>query len=531
MSSAADNLITEAYDRGVVATGTVTQFEFDFNNLIVLEGTGTLGVIILESATPEENAIILEGDDPDVFALLQQEDGSKIFTEEDVRVPIPSFKRLCGVGLHDLILEEEGILQEEVDQIKLEDFTLDNITLEDAIMGEFVPYLGWESHDDATAVEAAVSSTDNMLLESATHKTENVSIVTEDSGHLIGQEDDEESHIVLDDFYFKYYSKGTITQTGTTITLSGSTFPSAVVNSGRFFYESGASPSLTGRNGVESTGIVSISSTGLELTVENSTTISSAEHYKIEYALDETPASADAFIVMEAYTLDPTAEVVRVDLIFNGSGNISHGYTRGEDSDGNGTYTLSIVAFTDIVGNDVTFEDGERILAEDSIGGYVAFEDSAQNVSLGIAHSRVLNEDDTGCFISSEDHEGNETSQDDNVLMKEMSDALLLEDSETETLNYVLSEEGGQMMLEDVFQVSENKIVLGSNDSILIEDQPDGDNWNYKLLNMDMGRFDISVIANNTSLEIQSTDSSTSSTDFFRRPDSAILVSRTEQIT
>jgi len=116
-------------------------------------------------------------------------------------------------------------------------------------------------------------------------------------------------------------------------------------------------------------------------------------------------------------------------------------------------------------------------------------------------------------------------------LMKEMSDALLLEDSETETLNYVLSEEAGQMMLEDVFQVSENKIVLGSHDSILIEDQPDGDNWNYKLLNMDMGRFDISVIANNTSLEIESTDSSTSATDFFKRSDSAILVSRTEQIT
>jgi hypothetical protein len=142
-----------------------------------------------------------------------------------------------------------------------------------------------------------------------------------------------------------------------------------------------------------------------------------------------------------------------------------------------------------------------------------------------------LNEDDTGCFISSEDHEGNETTQDDNVMMKEMSDALLLEDSETETLNYVLSEEGGQMMLEDVFQVSEYKIVLDSNDSILIEDQPDGDNWNYKLLNMDMGRFDISVIANNASMTIESTDSSTSVTDFFKRSDSAILVSRTEQIT
>ena len=429
------------------------------------------------------------------------------------------------------ILEDDGILQEAVDQIKLEDFTFDNVTQEEFIIGQFVPYLGWETHAAATAVEAAVSSADNMQLESATHKTENVCIVTEDSGHLIGQEEDETSHIVFDDFYFKYYSEGTITQVGTTITLSGSTFPSAVVNDGRFFYESGASASLTGRNGVEVTDIVSVSDTGLELTVENSTTISSAEHYKIEYGLDETPATVDAFIVMEAFTLDTTAEVVRVDLIFNGEGDVNHGYTRGEDSDGLGTYTVSITAFADIVGNDVTFEDGERILAEDSIGGYVAFEDSDQNIALGIMHSKVLNEDDTGCFISSEDHEGNETSQDDNVIMKEMSDALLLEDSETETLNYVLSEEAGQMMLEEVFQTSEYKIVLDSYDSILIEDQPDGDNWNYKLLNMDMGRFDISVIANNTSLEIESTDSSTSSTDFFKRSDSAILVSRTEQIT
>jgi len=48
---------------------------------------------------------------------------------------------------------------------------------------------------------------------------------------------------------------------------------------------------------------------------------------------------------------------------------------------------------------------------------------------------------------------------------------------------------------------------------------------------MDMGRFDISVIANNASMTIQSTDSSDASTDFFKRSDSAILVSRTEQIT
>ena len=301
VSSQPDNLISEAYDRGVVVTGTASHFEFDFNNLIVLEGTGTLGVINLESGTPEENSIILEGDDPDVFALLQQEDGSKIFTEEDIHTLIPAPERLCHVGLHDLILEEEGILQEETDQIKLEDFSLDNVTLEEFIIGQFVPYLGFGDEDDDS-----ITIDDNMLLESATHKTENVCIVTEDSGHLIGQEEDETSHIVLDDFYFKYYSEGTITQTGTTITVSGGQFPSSVVDSGRFFYQ----------NGVESTDIVSVSDSSLELTVSKSTTISSAENFNVGYALDDTPATVDAFIVMEAFTLDPTVEVVRPDIIF-----------------------------------------------------------------------------------------------------------------------------------------------------------------------------------------------------------------------
>ena len=546
-SSQPDNLIAETYERGVTATGTATQFEFDFNNLIVLEkfptfnkiifedggtsiledavgtilnefqtdevGTTTrVGVIELETSTPEENAIILESDDPDVFGLLQQEDGSKIFTEEDIHTLIPAPARLVGVGLHDLILEEEGILQEAVDQIKLEDFTLDNVVQEDFIIGEFVPFLGFGDEADES-----ITIDDNILLEAATHKSENV-VIEAENGDLIADESDGSSHFVLENFFFKYYNVGTVTQTGTTITVSGGSFPSAVINGGRFYYQ----------NGQDSTVITAVSDNLNEITVEDSRTISSPENYKVEYALDDTPADTDSVLIMEAFSLDPTTERVRIDLIFNGKGDVNHGYTRGEDSDGLGTFTLSIAAFTDIVGNDIIYEDGERILAEDSIGGYIAFEDSTQNVSLGIAHSKVLNEDDTGGFISTEDHEGNETTQDDNVLMKELSDALLLEDSETEIFNYVLSEEGGQMMLEDVFQVSEHKIVLDSSDAILVENQPAGDN--YRLLNLDMGRFDIDTIANNTSMTIQTTDSSDAATDFFKRSDSAILVSRTEQI-
>jgi hypothetical protein len=503
-----DNLISEVYDRGVVVTGTATQFEFDFNNLIVLEGTEN-GVIELEAATPEENAFILENDNPDVFALLQQEDGSKIFTEEDIHTLIPAPERLCGVGLHDLILEEEGILQEAVDQIKLEDHTLDNITQEDFIIGQFLPLLGFgDEGDDSITLD------DNMLLESATPKRINFCIQSEDeTGELIGQEDDETSHIVLDDFYFKHWSEGTITQSGTTITLAGSIFPFGITNNGRFFYN----------NGIESTDIISVSLDSTSIVVENSTTISSAENYKVGYEIDDTLATIDAFIVMETNSLDPTVEAVATKLVFNGLGNISHGFTRGEDNDGLGTFTLPINVFPNVVGNDVVYEDGERILNEDGIGGYIAFED------LGNNHGRVLNEDNTGGFIASEDFEA-QTDQDDNVMMKEMSDGLLLESSETELPDFVLSEEGGQMMLEEVFQVSEYKIVLDSNDSILIEDQPDGVSWNHRLLNLDMGRFDIALIANNTSLEIESTDSSTNSVDFFERSDSAILVSRTEQI-
>ena len=84
--------------------------------------------------------------------------------------------------------------------------------------------------------------------------------------------------------------------------------------------------------------------------------------------------------------------------------------------------------------------------------------------------------------------------------MKEMSDALLLEDSETETLNYVLSEEEGQMMLEDVFQTSEYKIVLDSSDSILIEEQSATDN--YRLLNISHPK----IISSITSWKILSVD-------------------------
>lgn len=496
--------LSELSGEVVTATGTVTQFEFDFNNLIVLEAEK--GVIVLEQDTPEENSIILENNNPDIFGLLQQEDGSKIFTEEDIHTLIPAPERLCHVGLHDLILEEEGILQEAVDQIKLEDFTLDNVVQEDFIIGEFVPFLGFGDEADES-----ITIDDNILLEAATHKSENV-VIEAENGDLIADESDGSSHFVLENFFFKYYNVGTVTQTGTTITVSGGQFPSAVVENGRFYYQ----------NGQDSTVITAVSDNLNEITVEESRTISSPENYKVEYALDDTPADSTSVIIMEAFSLDPTTERVRIDLIFNGEGDVNHGFTRGEDSDGLGTFTLSIAAFTDIVGNDIIYEDGERILAEDSIGGYIAFQDSPQNVSLGIAHSRVLNEDDSGGFISTEDHEGNETTQDDNVLLKELSDALLLEDSETETLNYVLSEEGGQMMLEDVFQVSEHKIVFDSNDSILIEDQPAGND--YRLLNLDMGKFDIETIANNTSMTINA------STDFFKRSDSAILVSRTEQI-
>ena len=166
-------------------------------------GITAKGVIELETATPEENSIILETEDPDVFALLQQEDGSKIFTEDDIHATLGAPERLCGVGLHDLILEEEAILQEEAEQIQLEDFTvsLDNLTQEDNIFGQFVPFLGFEVHAVATDFEPAVSIDDNMLFESATHRTENVIIINE-TGDLIAQEGDGVSHIVLDDFYF-----------------------------------------------------------------------------------------------------------------------------------------------------------------------------------------------------------------------------------------------------------------------------------------------------------------------------------------
>ena len=215
-----------------------------------------------------------------------------------------------------------------------------------------------------------------MLFEEATHRTENF-VVQLESGDLLAQEEDGVSHIVLDDFYFKNWSEGQITQSGTTITLSGSTFPSAVVNNGRLFYDGGQ----------ESTDIISLSVNQLELTVERSVSISSAENYRVGYELDDTPRDTDAFIVIEAFSVNAASEVIRNELFING-------LTRGEDTDGLGTLTLNVAGFTGVVGNDIVYEDGARILAEDGIGGYIAFED------LGNAHGRVLNEDDSGGSVS-----------------------------------------------------------------------------------------------------------------------------------
>ena len=77
---------------------------------------------------------------------------------------------------------------------------------------------------------------------------------------------------------------------------------------------------------------------------------------------------------------------------------------------------------------------------------------------------------------------------------------------------------------------SENELNLKSNDSILIEDQPDGDNFNYRLLNLDMSRFDIATVANNTFMEIEYSASETDTSSWFERDSSSILISRTEQI-
>ena len=70
---------------------------------------------------------------------------------------------------------------------------------------------------------------------------------------------------------------------------------------------------------------------------------------------------------MEAFTLDTLVDIVNPILIFNGIGDVNHGFTRNENTDGLGTNTLSVAAFADIIGNDVLFEDSTRVLAEDSI--------------------------------------------------------------------------------------------------------------------------------------------------------------------
>ena len=120
-----------------------------------------------------------DGSEDDFTLIHEHGANGSLATEEDIHTLVPAPARLVGVGVHDLLLEEEGILQEDDDQIKLEDFTLDNVTQEEFIIGQFVPYLGFgDEADDSITLD------DNMLFEEATHRTENF-VVQLESGDLL----------------------------------------------------------------------------------------------------------------------------------------------------------------------------------------------------------------------------------------------------------------------------------------------------------------------------------------------------------
>ncbi len=305
-----------------------------------------------------------------------------------------------------------------------------------------------------------------MLLEDDTGGkvvTEDFFRVTE-LGSFIVQEGDGVSKIVQENFYYKQWSEGQIQQSGTTVTIVSGRLPHGVHDGGQLRYANGLWTNITSSGGNRE-----------EFVVENSATVSTAENYRVYYAVDDTAYNTESYVSLELNTLgEDGANDAGREYFFTPDGIIGH-----EDIDGNGTYTLTTFQLDQRHGNDIVYEDGERIL-----------------------------------------HEDGELTQDENVLLLEWNDVLLLETSTQDGEDSVLNEDEGEVILEDTNQASEFKISMESSDTVLLEQ----DTFGSKLIWFDGARFDIKQISNSTFMTIESTET------FWERPNSPILIERAERV-
>ena len=547
------NFIAASYDRKPSITGTGTNFDSDFNAPIVLEdddqtlvaegpdgnfrlirersddgiqpfGTehsdNTTTYINLETYTDDGDLILIEGDDRTFMPIELEDDLGNLALEVSESNPN---RRLIYNDYLDVIIEEEFVALEEDDRILMEDYVsgdpeayLDeagnNLVLEhlnDNLATEGVTGIFHITYDlkieDFTASVALEDNT-SIVLESHTPTGIGDILLTANGDRLIREDDvGDDKFFLSETSYARTYANATITvvddnrktsnQTRNFITnggdnlisedgdsfvsevgedvpvtseieIIGDVFPHGSHEFARVVFADGDTAEIVSRTNdylynvdygailLEDDPITHateylLSEEGSGSKIIRNYHQSSAQNYRLEYARHNQASSinqTDRFMKTEIGTTDT-----------NNSGREYQFSINGITTDG--TTLPNLHEWSEIHGDNVVMEDGANILTEDG-----------------------------------------EVGQDPNAILLEFENVLMSENTIIEEA--ILDEDGGNIVLEDESDDSEY-LTYEENEHLELESF----GYNYKLLNMEGGKYRIDSIANNTFMKLdQETD-------------------------
>ena len=493
-------LLRAEYTRDSEAIGTSTEFETDLNSIIILEDNS--GVIELESYTPQDYLILLENEIGTITLEENTTGGPGQILQDDAVVT--TTKRLVFEDLKDLILEDEGIALEQPIYVETEDYTtadeivnlvtengnqldaengnnlvseevgIGNINIVhtfDLKIGDFVPSIGLEYDVDDGEIPGGI------ILEDYTTRI-NDHWLTEDEKRLVVEHTSADYGsdyitLLLEGSYAASWSEGTIQQISDTITLTGSEWPHGVDDDGVLYYADGSTANVTSRV---------ISSDFQRITVDKVKTISADENYIIHYGRYLTShASQDTDYLKCEFNADETTATYFNDIgkgyLYHINGMVDHEGTAGG---------VSIPTFEERLGNDIVYEDGERILTEDGEVDHIAIEARAGET----------------IYLVSENGDNLVSENGDNFYYSILPEVI--------TLTNVIKLEDGTGFL-----------AMEEDDEVLLEDK----HLNYRLLNFEGTRYMVDYIANNTFLKVSSGETPHITID------TPILVERFERVT
>jgi len=549
------NLIGEVYDRKPSITGTGTNFDSDFNAPIVLEdddqtlvtegldadfrlirersddGIQPFGTehsdnattyITLETYTDDGDLILIEGDDR-VFVPIELETATGNGNLElEVSESNPN-RRLIYNDYLDVIIEEECVALEEDDRILMEDYVSgdpesfkteggDNFVLEhlnDNLATEGVTGIFHITYDlkigDFTASVALEDNT-SVVLESHTPTGIGDILLTANGDRLIREEDvGDDKFFLSETSYASTYANATITvvddnrkttnQTRNFITnggdnlisedgdsfvsevgedvpvtseieIIGDVFPHGSHEFARVVFADGDTAEIVSRtndylynvdygailledNPITHATEYLLSEEGSGSKIIRNYHQSSAQNYRLEYARHNQASSinqTDRFMKTEIGTTDTNNAGREYQFTINGIKTATGALP-------------NLHEWSEIHGDNIVMEDGANILTEDG-----------------------------------------EVGQDPNAILLEFENVLMSENTIIDEA--ILDEDGGNIVLEDESDDSEY-LTYEENEHLELESF----GYNYKLLNMEGGKYRIDYVANNTFMKLdQETD-------------------------